>query len=151
MKKINLSHAAFFLLLFASSHASFSQDISIVHLKKEKPFLFFQKGEQNGTLQKNKNDEFYLSVPDSLIASLSILTENGQLLASKGDSIYKFVYLKGLKYESLFLRNEKDKQHVDFKVLINGATDYDPKKIRIQLFNRKTNLVILENIYSYPP
>jgi len=141
----------FFPVIFLLSfNNAFCQDIAVVHLKKEKPLLFFQKGVKSDTIIKNKNDVFYLSVPDSLESSISIQVENGRLEPLAKDTLIKLVYLKGLKYESLFLRTE-GKRSSEFKTLINGASELENSLIRIRLFDRRSGKVILENLFFYRP
>jgi len=130
---------------------------------------FFQKGESSDTITKNQHDLFYLLVPDSVKKNISVLVENGQFVITENDSIVKLNYMQGLKYESLYVKPDilnptlntspkkknntlqKNNDHVkrEFKTFINGTSVYQLNKILIQLYNKKTGKIFLENIFYY--
>lgn len=148
LKKINC-HSAFLFFLFFSFF-SFSQKHPKIRAKRESGLIFFQKGAKSDTLVKNKSDLFYVYVPDSLRKNYSILTENGQLQPAQADSVFKFTYLYGLKYESLFIKVAYNYQTA-LRTLINGTSAIESNKIRIQVFDKKEEKVILENVFFYRP
>lgn len=144
----NYLHTFFFAAAFLIPPFSFSQNIPLIHLKKEGSFIFFQKGIKSDSIIKNKSDRFYLYLPDSLRQTISVLTENGQFQRAVNDTIFKFVYLPGLKYESFYTVSES-KNKYDFKTLINGASDFGVNKVRIQIFDKQSGTTVLENVFFY--
>lgn len=159
---INGTFFLLFLFVFVATKAQKSD--AVIHLKKESAyFLFFQQGKKTDTINNSQNNIFYLLIPDTLKEELSFNTENAQIARYKNDSLVKVNYLPGLKYEYLFEKEKsendfekKDKKTVNtkkgsFKSLINGATDLSPGLIRIQVYNRKTQLLLHEiNLYYKP-
>jgi len=139
-----------FILLILHVSSAFSQNPDLIHLKREKTFLFFQKGIKSDSIAKNSRDVFYLIVPDSMKESLSIVIDNGRLRPAANDSLQQLEYLQGLKYEHLYQKS-RDQQVATFRLLslINGTSELAANKIRIRFFNKKDNQVMLENIFFY--
>jgi hypothetical protein len=141
------------LFLFGKT---FSQSAEKIKFKKTDPFIyFFQKGEKKDTLAKTLGDIFYLFVPDSLKNVISIYVENGQLLATNNDSLFRLHFVRGIKYESLFSLKEtrntgnKDLEKFEFKTLVNGSSTLSENKIKVQIYNRVLNELVLENSFIY--
>ncbi len=151
-------------MLLLTVFSANAQQPQKIRLKKEQSTVyFFQKGIKSDTIIKGGSDLFYLVVPDSLKPLLSILVENGRLVATANDSLVQFEFLKGLSYEGMYVPKDhesdqpglsaaKDK-HVPrvLKSLINGTapTGGDEKKIRIRLLNRKEDKTLIENYFYY--
>ena len=126
----------------------FSQALPVIYVKKESDkLIFFKKGIKSDSIVKHKSDVFYLVVPDSLKKNISLLTENAQLVPTKNDSLFLLRYLYGVKYEGLYLKEEKE----DFKFhsLINGASAYEKNMVLIQVVNKKDDEVLIENRFIY--
>ncbi|MGZ3883160.1 MAG: hypothetical protein ACXVP0_15895 [Bacteroidia bacterium] len=60
--------------------------------------FFFQTGRACDTLIPNQTDIFFFAVSDSMKCRVDILVENGQLMRTVIDSIYKLRPMKGMKY-----------------------------------------------------
>lgn len=133
-----------FLILFI--FPAFSQQPPLIHVKKEKTLLFFQKGAKSDTIIRNKSDLFFFSLPDSLKGTVSIYTENGRLEPLPGDTLLRFVFLKGLRYELFFKKEEKQYK---LQSLINGASELIDPKVLIQLFDKSLGKEILSNRFTY--
>ena len=121
---------------------------------------FFQKGVKSDTIHSDKNQVFYLVIPDSLKNEIVLDVENGLLSKLTNDSLVKFTYLIGLRYECGFRLEEskadpqKDKrttEKVGYYTLINGTTEIPKNKIRILAKIKKTNAVVFEALYWYLP
>lgn len=122
-----------------------------IKVRKDKPFLFFQVGAATDTVSATKGNVYYISFPDSLKDRLTINVFNGQMLL-KNDTLLELRYLGGLKYEGFYEGKEKweGKKPVkswEFKLRINGTTDYEAGKILIQITDRMK--VVLENKLYY--
>ena len=144
---------AVFLFLTAALHA---QPVKKIKFKKNASLIyFFPAGIKTDTLYKNKEALFYLLVPDSLKDLISIQVENGQLLPTANDSLVKFNYLKGFKYESLYVRKETNgfeetgSKAGEFKTLVNGVSTQPANAVNIQFYNKKEVKVVLENKFFY--
>lgn len=139
-----------FISLLLHFSSAFSQNTARLHLKREKTFLFFQKGAKSDSIAKNSRDVFYLIVPDSMKETMSIVIDNGRLKPTVNDSLRQIDYLPGLKYEHLYQKSG-DQQSATFRMLslINGTSEIAANKIRIRFFNKKDNQVILENVFFY--
>lgn len=128
----------------------YSQSPSAVKIKKyNSDFYFYQKGSRTDTISRSKGNYFYLVVNDSLKSQLSIFIENGQLIETKNDSLYKFVYVKGLSYECLFKKPTDIGQKWQYEVLVNGTTPELPNKVIIRLKKREASKYLIENKFYY--
>ena len=154
MKKNRILYST--LCLFFLFGKTFSQSTEKLKFKKNYSLIyFFQKGGKRDTLEKNKGDVFYLLVPDSLKPIISLYVENAQLLATSNDSLYRLHFVKGIKYESLYTLKELvntgniSQEKFEFKTLVNGISVFSENKIKVQIFNRKLNELVLENSFLY--
>ncbi len=121
---------------------------------------FFQKGAKSDTIHSDKNQVFYLVIPDSLKNEIVLDVENGLVSKLANDSLVKFTYLAGLRYECGFRleeskpdeqKNKQASQKFGFYTLINGTTGIPKNKIRILAKIKKTNAVVFEALYWYLP
>ena len=160
MKQILLFFAFFYF------HHINSQTLQTIKIKKsEETFYFFQKGNPTDTISKGKGDVFYLTVKENLKNRLIILIENGQLLKTENDSVFKLNYIKGISYECLFekimikdldakinQRKSSDSSQYskyEFKCLINGVSTTVQQNVVFR-FKLKNELnFILENKFYY--
>ncbi len=141
-----------FLLLFHFQFLLIAQNFEIIKVKREPHFVyFFQKGTKSDTIVKNKSDVFYYVVPDSLKPFITISTENGQLVATNNDSLVKFNFIKGIRYELIFSCQtpHSKKDSLIFKTLINGAMNYQHEFVVINIIDKRTNTRIITNNFFY--
>ncbi len=74
---------------------------------------------------------------------------------NKSDSIFKLVSIGGFKYESFFNSIDKINQNTlqpkpfEYKILINGVSNLEKNRIKIQIINKKEDVIILENNFIY--
>lgn len=107
------------------------------------------------TISKNKSNQFYLIVPDSLKESTVVLIDNAQLLLNKNDSLVNIHYMAGFQYENIYTVKEtlessiKKIKHYEFKSLINGTSALPLPVIKIRILNKKEDEIILENTFFY--
>jgi hypothetical protein len=126
--------------------------------------LFFQKESKSDTILKNRNNFFYLLVPDTMKEKILFSIENGQLVKTANDSLVQLNYLPGLNYEYKYvLKNEGQstvftkpnsskvppKKLGHYETLINGTSDYVVGKIRIQIRNNFTGKLMDELVFLY--
>jgi hypothetical protein len=145
------------LILTFTSYDSNAQNTQVIKVRKiNNSFFFFQKGNSNDSIISNSTNEFYLLVNDSLKKHLVVHVENGQLLSTSNDSLVKLNYMKALKYECFYseLKNSgpassDKKRDFKFETLINGVSTFTDKKIRIKIFDKRYDKLLLENIFYY--
>lgn len=150
-------HILILLVCFGFVFVSAQAPEKIKFQKNASLIYFFQKGSKSDSVIKNRNDFFYLVVPDSLKKHIVVYVENGKLIKTTNDSLVKLNYMQGLKYESLFVINEvsekedskKLKKQFDLISLINGTSSYERNKILIQIINKKEEKVVIENVFFY--
>jgi hypothetical protein len=144
-----------FFVFFSPYYLSAQQQK--IRFKKSEAFVyFFQKDNKSDTIEKGKNDLFYLIVPDSLKERLSIYVDNGQLLATFNDSIVRLNRMSGLKYESIYIQeNSKDLngdqalKKYTFTTLIDGTAVKAGSKLRLRFVDRKRNALMLEQFFWF--
>ncbi len=135
---------------------SSAQTVEKIKFKKQNSLLyFFQKGTQSDTIVKNKNDLFYLVVPDTLKDKIVIFVDNGQLLSTPNDSIVKLNFVMGFNYESFFLPEEQRaltthaKKQFHFKTLVNGTSLQPINSVRFKIVSKNEGTVIIENVFFF--
>ena len=102
-----------FLTFLLYSTIFFAQTNNLLKFKKDTQQLyFFQKENQSDSIFKNKNDLFYLVIPANYKSNINILLDNGQLIETNNDSIFKLIYIGGFKYESFFNSIDKINQNI---------------------------------------
>ncbi len=100
-------------------------------------FIVFKMGPKNDTILKNKTDLFYIKLPDSLKKSLLIYTENGRLLSTGNDTIYRMLPIKGMAYSHSF-------SDTLYEVLLEG-TCIASSTITMEVRNTHSKKAILSN------
>lgn len=147
-------YISFTFLLHLTSF--FAQTNNLLKFKKDTQQLyFFQKENQSDSIFKNKNDLFYLVIPVNYKSNINILLDNGQLIETNNDSIFKLISIGGFKYESVFNAVDKINQNslqpkpFEYKILINGVSNLEKNRIKIQIINKKEDVIILENNFIY--
>jgi len=123
------------LLLLSSAFLHAQQKIKVK--REDNRFLFFQTGLPGDTLLKHKNDLFVVKFPDSLQHHLVIYIQNAQLTKAKNDSLFRLVYVPGMKYSL-------SKPDTAYIPLVEGTCE-SSKTITIQIKNTATQKVILRN------
>lgn len=139
-------------LFCVSSYVLLSQLPATIRVKRNSELIyFFQKDLKTDTITKNKGNLFYLFVPDSIKEFISVQTENGMLEPNKGDSLLRFNFLKGLKYELIyaFVPETGLKKHWSLQSRINGAADEQGNRVLITLIDRRRNHVLIESRFRY--
>lgn len=147
-------YISFTFLLYSTIF--FAQSNNLLKFKKDTQQLyFFQKENQNDSIIKNQNDLFYLVITSNYKSNISILLDNGQLIETNNDSIFKLIYIGGFKYESFFNvvdnvnQNNLQPKPFEYKTLINGLSNLEKNRIKIQIINKKEDIIILENNFIY--
>ncbi len=124
-------------LLLVSISLTAQQKIKVK--REDNRFFFFQTGKKNDTIIKNKSDLFLVKFPDSLMHSLQITIENGQLIKTKNDSLYKLVPILGMKYSL----SKPDSTYI----ALHEGICTPSKTINIKIKDLKTEKIILQNIF----
>jgi hypothetical protein len=118
---------------------------------------FYKKGETGDSILTKRDNQFYLVCRERQKKEILIHVENARLMATENDSTVFADYLPGLKYEVWFVQSE-DSLSADGKLqtgkmvftsFLNGTTPLEKNKIRIQIYLKKENELILENVYDY--
>jgi len=118
---------------------------------------FYHKGIKADSIIHKKNAFFYLVCKASQKKNILIHVENARLVSNKNDSLVYAEYLPGLKYEAWFV-NLKDSLNSDGTIysermqlhsFLNGTSTMDRNQIRVQIFMKKENELIFDNIYTY--
>lgn len=132
---------------------------SIKVKKRTEMIYFYQEGEKCDTISKNYCNRFYLFVQDSLKKHINIISENALIQKTKNDSVFTVLYLPGLKYESYFAKkdsvsatakkskNQKNKQNLELISGIDGVSSYYREKIQIKFIDKRSDRILLENIF----
>jgi len=153
----------FFLFAIFQLSTFYSQIPQIIHVKKtDESFYFFQKGNSTDSISKTTGNTFYLIVRGKLRDRLVIDIENGQLLKTANDSIFKFHYVKGIAYECFFEKiiegnpiekRNKTKNKVtvtyEFKCLINGVSSEEKNKVIFRFKTKGDSEYFLENRFWF--
>lgn len=121
------------------STLSLSAQFALKVKKEDNRFLFFQKGLKSDTVIKNKNDLFYIKLPDSLKQNIQIFLNNGQFIKTDNDTIYRLIQIPGMKYSH-------SKTDSVFNTLLEGNCT-PSKNISVEFINTKTQKVFLKNIF----
>lgn len=118
---------------------------------------FYKKGDAGDSVLNKANNQFYLVCKARQKKNVRFHIENARLMPAENDSTVFAEYLPGLKYEAWFVQSE-DSLNVDGKMqkgklvftsFLNGTTPLEKNKIRIQIYLKKDNELILENLYYY--
>lgn len=147
-------------ILFAANFNLLAQKPTSIKVKKRTEMVYFyQEGEKCDTISKNHCNRFYLFVQDSLKKHINIICENAQIQKTKNDSVFTVLYLPGLKYESYFAKKDsisatakkskiqKNKQNLELISGIDGVSSYYREKIQIKFIDKRSDKVLLENIF----
>ena len=127
----------FALLLLSSMLLNAQQTIKVK--REDNRFLFYQTGTKNDTIIKNKSDLFRVHFPDSIQHRLVIHLRNGQLVKTKNDSLFRLLYIPGMKYSL----SKPDTAYIS---LLEGICDTE-KTISIEVKNIPTRQVLLRNTF----
>ena len=118
---------------------------------------FYHKGIKTDSIIHKKNAFFYLLCKASQKKNILIHVENARLVPDENDSLVFAEYLPGLKYEAWFM-NSKDSLNSDGTIyperiqlhsFLNGTSSLDRNQIRVQIFMKKENELIFDQIYTY--
>lgn len=152
MKKSKCVYALLFLLVFPGKF--YSQKLEKIKFQKDPSSIyFFYQGVKSDTLSKNKENLFYLLVSDSLKKDLVIEIDNGQLMVTGNDSLFKLNYIPGFKYESFYQKKQElgnppsKKSPFEFQTFVNGVSALVVNRIQIVLRHKMTGQMILENTF----
>jgi hypothetical protein len=125
------------LLLLSSLLLQAQQTIRIK--REDNRFLFYQTGTKSDTITKNLTDLFRIHFPDSIQHRLVIHLRNGQLVKTKNDSLFRLLYIPGMKYSL-------SKSDTVYIPLLEGICD-PSKTISIEVKNIPTRQVLLKNTF----
>jgi hypothetical protein len=125
------------VLLLSSLLVNAQQKIKIK--REDNRFLFYQTGTKSDTVGKNKSDIFRIHFPDSIQHSLVIHLRNGQLVKTKNDSLFRLLYIPGMKYSL----SKPDTAYIS---LLEGICDTE-KSISIEVKHIPKHQVLLKNTF----
>lgn len=147
-KQLNTN--SFFLLFILCTQVALSQITKSIKVRKENDLIvFYQKGKKCDSLSMKKDHYFVLIVPKTLKETIHISIENGQLVQTKNDSLFKLNLLPGMKYESLWEKDERKNNH--FKTLVNGTNEAVQQKLEVKFFETSKASVLMEKTFFIVP
>jgi hypothetical protein len=133
------------LLIIIVSTPAFCQDLPTIKLKKERDLVFFQKGVKRDTISQNNGDLFYLIISRRQMALMTMTIDNGSLVNTSNDSLYRLTYLPGLKYEMTYGVSDSAR----LRPVIDGASAVPREKILIKITDRADGKMMLSNWFYY--
>lgn len=147
----------FFTLLFLITK-TYSQSGLKMKVRADNGLVYFyKKGAIADSVLTKHNNQFHLVCRERQKKNILIHIENARLMPSGNDSTVFAEYLPGLKYEAWFVPSEDSvgadgtlKKGKTFIVsFLNGTTLLDRSRVRIQIYLKKENELVLENVYYY--
>jgi hypothetical protein len=148
----------FFFILFFFVTTGYSQNKPKVVVRANDGLVYFYKEGVNADSTLTKEyASFYLICRERQKNNVLIYIDNARLMATENDSTVYAEYLPGLKYEAWFVQSEDSlgaegkiqRGKMVFTSFLNGTTQVEKHKIRIQIYLKKENELILENVYDY--
>ena len=130
----------------------------VFYIKAGNEWIYFYKtGQKGDSVITKHNNEFRLVCKEHQKKNLLIQIDNARLMPLGNDSTVFAEYLPGLKYEAWFVQSDDSlsaegtlqKGKMVFTSFLNGTTQVDKTRIRIQIYLKKENELILENVYYY--
>lgn len=154
---VRILQVVIFILFSVTCYQLSGQAVKKIKVKRSpKTFIFYQKGTKSDTIVKSKSDLFYLLLGDTMKEHVSIFIDNGQLIKTDNDSLFRLVYISGMSYECSYkkemqYRSEKEEPLVtyNFKSMVNGVSSWPKGQINIVF--RMENMVkpLLGNVFYY--
>lgn len=126
------------LLLFLLSFNLKAQE-KIKIKREDNSFLFYQMGIKSDTIKKNKQDMFYIHLPDSAKHNISIFVNNGYFKPTNTTNQYQLVFINGMKYSHT-------KPDSIFNTLLEGHCT-SQKIIYVKITNTKTEQELIKSVF----
>ncbi len=152
-------HKIIKIVLLANLFATaFKSQSNVFYVKAGNEWIYFYKTGQIGdSILTKHNNQFYLLCRERQKKDILIYVENARLMAAENDSTVFVDYLPGLKYEAWFVQAEDSlgadgklqKGKTVFTSFLNGTTPLEKNKIRIQIYLKRENELVLSNVYYY--
>lgn len=151
MKKNN---SFIFLLLFLSGSFLYSQENNKVKIRPQDQVYFFKIGEgKDSLIVKDKTDLFYYKISDNKKPAIELRIYNATFQKTNQETVFKLIPTPGMKYR--FVYTEKNNTTVPKgklpeckeQIEVDGTTEI--KEIKIELFDLKTDKVVLTNTFIY--
>lgn len=149
-----------------------AQTFQKIRFAKDRRYVyFFQTGKKSDTLKTANDHLFYYIVPDSLKNFIVLHSENANFVVTANDSIVRCNYVLGIQYETFYSQKEGDlgisplqkqgpdngslafypkSEQLQLRCGANGSSTLEPKKILIEIVDKRNNQVILTNVYVVP-
>jgi hypothetical protein len=155
LKKINL------LLLLFTSLLSYAQKKETITIKKQDEIFFYRTGNFNDSIiTKNISDIFYINITGELKKYTEIKLNNATLLKTNDSTRFKLVYTPGMRYRLVYgssakesasgLSKYQDNQELlEAQIATDGAASTSSKDVIIELWDSKTNKVLIKNVFVY--
>jgi len=132
-----------------------SQSTEIFRVKRNNTIIyFFQKNDSSNIIKEKISDVFYFVVPDSLKEQIVLQIENGTFYTTNNDSLFRFKFLRGLKYELKFQKltgkdSEANKKNYISTRVINGASVNPSNVVLFRVFNKHSQETLIENQFLF--
>ncbi len=131
-----------------------SQENTKVKIRTQDQIYFFKIGEGKDSLvTKNKTDLFYYKISDNKKPSIALHIYNATFQKTNQENVFKLIHTPGMKYRLIFTEANTEskpaKKTPSYKeqIEVDGTTDL--KEIKIELFDLKSERVLLTNNFVY--
>ena len=160
------------LILLCVVFSAQGQEPQKIRFAKDKKYIyFFQTGRKADTLKTAEDYNFYFLVPDSLKRFIVLQSENANFVITANDSVVQCNYVPGIRYETFYSQvagdlghnpvadnlekglNYQYKPKTEKLVLrcgANGAAVVAPKRIQIDIVDKRNEQIILQNVFFVP-
>jgi hypothetical protein len=163
LKKIRY---VFFLIFVVVLDVS-AQKTEVLKVKKEQTnFIFYQVGQQTDSVYPEKNNNFVLALPDSIVFDTEIKITNGRLFYNRRSNAFNLQFLPTMNYRHFLVNDEQLKKYSpeemeEFKkspkvlgdklyvTQVNGSNNNTTRQITVEFFNTKIGKVFLKNTFMF--
>jgi hypothetical protein len=154
LKKISL------LFFIFTSLLSYSQKKETIAIKKQGELFFYRTGVfKDSIITKNIADTFFVKMSDDKKESIEIKLLNATFTKTNNEHLFKLIYTPGMRYrmvyansvhEGITLTSEKEKKNrLEVHIATDGANTSGKKEIVIEIWDTKTDKLLLSNVFAY--
>ncbi len=154
MKKINIA-----LFLFTSL-ISYAQKKETIVVKKQGELFFYRTGiYTDSIITKNIADTFLVKMSNDRKESIELKLLNATFAKTFDENLFKLVYTPGMRYRMVYANsvhdgitltsNKENRKHLEAHIAPDGASPTGSKEIVIELWDTKTDKLIMRNAFVY--
>ncbi|MDZ4665424.1 MAG: hypothetical protein SGJ15_11140 [Bacteroidota bacterium] len=143
-----------------TSLISYSQKKETITIKKQGELFFYRTGVfKDSIIIKNISDTFFVKMSDDKKESIELKILNATFQKTTQEHFYKLIYTPGMRYRMVYansvhegpsLRSDKEnKKQLEPHIATDGANTTGKKEIVIEVWNTKTDKLIMSNVFVY--